>query len=191
MSILARTARRYWGVILGATGDTNIVLNWIRRALLRQSEPFPDLPAITLTPIGVVRSKVKTTQVPGFDWAKVTARIVIRPELEDALLGLDTYSHIKVLFWPHLVPEDVRGSKHRLHPRDDSANPLQGILATRSQIRFNPVLVTSVQLLGMKGNEIRVRGLDAVDGSPVLDVKPYIPSFDSVPDASLPDWVQR
>jgi tRNA-Thr(GGU) m(6)t(6)A37 methyltransferase TsaA len=116
---------------------------------------------------------------------------VIRPDLEDALLGLETYSHIKVLFWPHLVSEEVRGSKHRLHPRDDPANPLQGILATRSQIRFNPILVTAVKLVGVKGNEIRVRGLDAIDGTPVLDVKPYIPPFDSVPDATLPAWIQR
>ena len=70
-------------------------------------------------------------------------------------------------------------------------NPLQGVLATRSQIRFNPILVTSVRLLGVKGNVLRVKGLDAIDGTPVLDVKPYIPRFDSVPEAMTPEWVTR
>ena len=119
----------------------------------------------------------------------MTSRIVVRPELADALLGLERYSHVLVLFWPHRVPADVIGSKHRLHPRDDPANPLQGVLATRSQIRFNPILVTAVRLLGVKGNVLRVRGLDAIDGTPVLDIKPYVPYFDSVPDAAVPGWV--
>ena len=165
-------------------------MDWVRRKFSRQPEPFPDLPDVTLKPIAVVRNRIKQPQ-PGIDWGALTSRIVVRPELADALLGLDTYSHVLVLFWPHLVPEDVRGSKHRLHPMDDPENPLQGVLATRSQIRFNPILCTAVRLLGVKGNVLRVRGLDAVDGTPVLDIKPYIPHFDAVPDARLPGWVTR
>jgi tRNA (adenine37-N6)-methyltransferase len=165
------------------------VRDLVRRILRRPPEPFPELPEITLRPIGVVRNSVKDPQPPGFDWNAVTARIVIRPELADGLLGLDTYSHLKVIFWPHLVPSEVIGSKHRLHPRDDPQNPLQGILATRSQIRFNPILVTSVPLLSIKENVLSVRGLDAINGTPVLDIKPYFPHFDSVPEARVPDWV--
>ena len=150
---------------------------------------FPDLPEISLRPIGVVRNQVLEPRPDG--WQEVTSRIVVRPELADALLGLEGYSHVLVLFWPHRVPADVIGSKHRLHPRDDPANPLQGVLATRSQIRFNPILVTAVRLLGVKGNVLRVRGLDAIDGTPVLDIKPYVPYFDSVPDATVPGWVTR
>jgi tRNA-Thr(GGU) m(6)t(6)A37 methyltransferase TsaA len=165
------------------------VRNLVRRMLRRVPEPCPDLPDITVRPIGVVRSPVKETQPPDFDWDAVITRILIRPELEDGLLGLDTYSHIKVVFWPHLVPPEVIGSKHRLHPRDDPENPLQGILATRSQIRFNPLLLTAVPLLSVKGNVLSVRGLDAVDGTPVLDVKPYIPHFDAVPDATVAPWL--
>ncbi len=164
------------------------MLKRIRRLLARPREVFPDLPEIALRPIGVVRSRVKETG-DGRDWSQVTCRIVIRPELADALLGLDGYSHIVVLFWPHLVPDEVRGSKHRLHPLDDPANPLQGVLATRSQIRFNPILVTVVPLLAVKGSALRVRGLDAIDGTPVLDVKPYIPFYEAVPDACVPAWV--
>jgi tRNA-Thr(GGU) m(6)t(6)A37 methyltransferase TsaA len=167
----------------------SLVRNLLRRVLRRPPEPFPELPEITLRPIGVVRNSIKEPQPPGFDWDAVAARIMIRPDLEDGLLGLDTYSHLKVLFWPHLVPPEVIGSKHRLHPRDDPQNPLQGILATRSQIRFNPILTSAVRLLRVKRNVLSVRGLDAVDGTPVLDIKPYFPHFDSVPDATVPDWV--
>jgi len=165
------------------------VLAAIRRLFARPSKELPELLPVTLRPIGVVRSPVKESQPPGFDWSGVVSRIVVRPELADALLGLDTYSHVKVLFWPHLIPADVIGSKHRLHPRDDPQNPLQGILATRSQIRFNPILVTAVPLLSVSGNTIKVRGLDAIDGTPVLDVKPYVPHFDSIPDAKVPPWL--
>lgn len=153
----------------------------------KEPGPFPDLPDVTLRPIGVVRNGVKAPKPEG--WQDVVSRIVIRPALADALLGLDGYSHVVVLFWPHLIPADVIGSKHRLHPRDDPENPLQGVLATRSQIRFNPVLVTAVPLLKVKGNVITVKGLDAIDGTPVIDVKPYLPHFDSVPEARAPEWV--
>lgn len=163
------------------------MLDRLRRFLSPSPELVPDLPEISLRPIGVVRNRIKAPMPTG--WQDVTSRIVIRPELEDALLGLDTYSHINVLFWPHQVPEEVRGSKHRLHPLDDPQNPLQGVLATRSQIRFNPILASVVPLLAMKGNVLRVRGLDAVDGTPVLDLKPHIPYFDAVADARVPQWV--
>ena len=166
------------------------MLDRLRRVFSRPEEPTADLQPINLTPIGVVRNAVKDTDGLGHA-EELESRIVLRPELADALFGLDTWSHLLVLFWPHNLPDDVRGSKHRLHPRDDPENPLQGVLATRSQIRFNPILVTAVRLLGVKGNVVRVRGLDAIDGTPVLDIKPYVPRFDSVPDARMPEWVTR
>jgi tRNA-Thr(GGU) m(6)t(6)A37 methyltransferase TsaA len=153
----------------------------------RDPEPFPDLPEVSLRPIGYVRNRVKAPSPDG--WADVESRIVIKPEHEPMLLNLGDYSHIIVVFWPHEVPDDVRGSKPQLHPRDDEAYPLMGVLATRSQIRPNPVLVTPVRLLATKGNVLRVRGLDAIDGTPVLDIKPYLPFYDAVPDASVPGWV--
>jgi tRNA-Thr(GGU) m(6)t(6)A37 methyltransferase TsaA len=162
------------------------MLDRLRRLFFRPPEPpFPA--AITLWPIGVVRNRVKEPMPDG--WGDVKSRVVLRPELAEALLGLDGYSHIHVLFWPHQIPEEVRGSKPRLHPLDDPANPLQGVLATRSQIRFNPILASVVPLLSVKGNVLHVRGLDAVDGSPVLDLKPYIPYHDSIPEATVARWV--
>ncbi len=162
------------------------MLDRLRRLFSRAPEP-PPLADVILRPIGVVRNRVKEPMRHG--WEEVRSRIVLRRELAEALLGLDGYSHIQVLFWPHQVPEEVRGSKPRLHPLDDPANPLQGVLATRSQIRFNPILASVVPLLRVKDNVLEVRGLDAVDGSPVLDVKPYIPYHDSIPEAKVPQWV--
>jgi len=164
------------------------MLDRLRRLLSRSQEP-PPLADITLRPIGVVRNRVKEPTSHG--WEEVTSRVVLRRELAAALLGLDSYSHVYVLFWPHQIPEEIRGSKPRLHPLDDPANPLQGVLATRSQIRFNPILASAVPLLKVKGNVLHVRGLDAVDGSPVLDVKPYIPHHDSIPEARVAQWVDE
>ena len=162
------------------------MLDRVRRLFSRPPEP-PPLADITLRPIGAVRNDVREPMPSG--WADVKSRIVLRREVEKALLGLDGYSHVYVLFWPHQVPEEMRGSKPTLHPRDDPENPLQGVLATRSQIRYNPVLVTVVPLRKVRGNVLHVQGLDAVDGTPVLDVKPYVPYWDAVSDARVPWWV--
>jgi tRNA-Thr(GGU) m(6)t(6)A37 methyltransferase TsaA len=161
------------------------MLDRLRHLFSRTAEP--PLANITLRPIGVVRNGIKEAGPQG--WEGVKSRIVLRHDLAEALLGLDGYSHIHVLFWPHQVPDEVRGSKPRLHPLDDPANPLQGVLATRSQIRFNPILASAVPLLKVEGNVLHVRGLDAVDGSPVLDVKPYIPYHDAITGAKVPRWV--
>jgi tRNA (adenine37-N6)-methyltransferase len=162
----------------------------IRRAVKRTPpEEFPELGDVTLRPIGVVRNKVKEPMPDG--WADVESRIIIRPELEPMLLNLGEYSHVIVVFWPHKVPDEVRGSKPQLHPRDDEKYPLMGILATRSQIRPNPVLTTPVRLLEVKGAILRVRGLDAIHGTPVLDVKPYLPHHDAIADAKVPGWVEE
>jgi tRNA-Thr(GGU) m(6)t(6)A37 methyltransferase TsaA len=163
------------------------MLDRFRRAFRRDPEPFPELPDITLRPIGVVRNRVKEPMADG--WAELESRIVLRPELEPMLLNLGDYSHVIVVFWPHRVPDDVRGSKPQLHPRDDEKYTLMGVLATRSQTRPNPVLTSPVRLLGVESNVLRVRGLDAIDGTPVLDVKPYLPHHDAIPDARVPGWV--
>ncbi len=164
------------------------MLDRLRRLFSREPE-LPPLTDIILRPIGIVRNRIKEPMPSG--WNEVNSRIALRPELAEALLGLDGYSHIYVLFWPHQIPEEVRGSKPRLHPMDDPANPLQGVLATRSQIRFNPILSSVVPLLTVEGSVLHVRGLDAVDGSPVLDVKPYIAYFDCIPEAKVPQWVME
>jgi tRNA-Thr(GGU) m(6)t(6)A37 methyltransferase TsaA len=160
------------------------------RSLFQRDQPQPpDLPDIVLRPIGYVRSRVKEPMPDG--WEGVVSRIILRPEYEPMLLGLDGYSHIIVLSWPHLVPAEVRGSRPQFRPRDDPAYPLMGVLAMRSQTRPNPVLVSTVRLLELKGTTLKVKGLDAVDGTPVIDIKPYLPFHDAVTDARVPNWVAQ
>jgi tRNA (Thr-GGU) A37 N-methylase len=161
----------------------SLVRSLLSRLLQRPSQEVTGLPEITLTPIGVAQNSVPVPQAYDFDWQRVESRIMVKPELADALLGLDGYSHVVVLFWPHQVPAEVRGSKHRL-PLDDPQNP-SGHTGHRSQIRFNPILVTAVRLLGVKGNVVKVRRLDAVNGSPVLDLKPYNPISTRSPTPNL------
>lgn len=142
-----------------------------------------------MTPIGYVRNKVKEPMPDG--WTNVESTIVLREDCAPMLLNLGDYSHVIVVFWPHLVPDDVRGSKAQMHPRGDNRFPLMGVLATRSQTRPNPVLITPVRLLEVAGSKLRVRGLDAIDDTPVLDVKPYLPHHDEVEDARVPRWVEE
>ena len=177
--------------VFSPSANLDSVFTRVRRLLQPHpnKDDAPRLPAVTLHPIGVVRNKVPVPQAYDFDWQAIDSQIAVHPEFTDGLLGLDAYSHVVVLFWPHQVPDEVRGSKHQLHPLDDDRNPLQGILATRSQIRFNPILVTAVRLVKVRRNVVTVRGLDAVNGSPVLDLKPYNPYFDSIPDATTPAWL--
>jgi tRNA-Thr(GGU) m(6)t(6)A37 methyltransferase TsaA len=162
------------------------MLERLRRLWGGEEEGPGPLPEVSLRPIGVVRNGVRQPRAEG--WEGVESRIVLRRDLSPALLGLADYSHVIVVFWLHLVPEELRGGRLQLHPRDDPRYPLQGVLATRSQSRPNPLGVAAVPLLAVRGHVLRVRGLDAVDGTPVLDIKPYIPHYDAVPAARIPAW---
>lgn len=104
------------------------------------------------------------------------------------LEGIDGYSHLIVVFAFHRVPEGER--RERVSSRD-ARIPEQGVLATRSQLRPNAVGVAVVPLLKRRKNILRVEGLDAIDGTPVLDIKPYYPNYDAVPGARVPDWATQ
>ena len=141
---------------------------------------------VSIEPIGVVRNRVKQPMMRG--WERIESRIELADHLAPALDGLQGHSHVIVVFWMHEVPESARRRiQHHLHGDQDL--PVKGDLATRSQNRPNPVGVSIVELKKIKGSTLTVRGLDAIDGTPVLDIKPYIPDYDAFPDATLPDWV--
>ena len=149
--------------------------------------PVPREPAV-FRPIGVVRNNVREPRMEG--WEHVRSDLIFRDDLLDALDGIETYSHIIVIFHLHRVPEEER-TTGRIHPRGDPRLPEQGVLATRSQRRPNAIGVAVVPLLRRRRNVLRVRGLDAIDGTPVLDIKPYVPHYDSIADAKVPDWTAR
>ena len=77
----------------------------------------------------------------------------------------------------------------KVHPRHRKELPLVGLFASRSPNRPNPVGKATVKLLQRKGNILKVEGLDAVNGSPIIDIKPYIPGYDSADDAKVPPWI--
>jgi len=141
-------------------------------------------PEITLQPIGVVRNGEQ--DVARVDWSKVESRIELRDGLEEDLLGLQDYSHVIVVGWLDQYPPEYR-ERHTAYPSGDERLPLQGSLALRGA-RPNPVSVTACELRKIEGASLLVRGLDLVDGTPVIDVKPYIAAYDSVPKAKLPRW---
>ncbi|MBH1940048.1 tRNA (N6-threonylcarbamoyladenosine(37)-N6)-methyltransferase TrmO [Mobilitalea sibirica] len=141
---------------------------------------------ITFNPIGTVVSDV-TVQTDK-QWGKTKSKIVIKNEYSSGLIGLSEFSHIIVVYYLHeakfIKEKDLQ---RRPQGRDDM--PLVGIFSQRAKNRPNPIGVTSVRLLEVKDNVITVEGLDAICDTPVLDIKPYYPSYDKKQDVSVPDWV--
>ena len=140
---------------------------------------------LKLRPIGVVRNGIPPDR-PEVEWEPLESEIVVDAEWADALDGIAGFSHAWVLFFLSNSPPP---ESPRTHPQGRADLPLVGRFATRSPVRPNPIGMTSVELLAVEGNRLRVRGLDAFDGTPVLDLKPYLPRGDSIPDARVPDWL--
>jgi len=141
---------------------------------------------ITLEPIGVVVGG--RTEAIDDDWGEVESVIRLDPGRfsPDAVAGLDDFSHLCVVFQFHLVSEEdiVRGARH---PRSNPAWPAVGMFAQRAKMRPNRLGVSNCALTEVDGLELHVRGLDAIAGSPVLDVKPFVREFE--PTATRqPPW---
>jgi tRNA-Thr(GGU) m(6)t(6)A37 methyltransferase TsaA len=119
-------------------------------------------------PIGWVSSPVKARRLESF--REVESEIVVREELVEALEGLDGFSHLEVIYYLHLQ-EPGETWTVRIHPMGFTELPRVGLFATRSPHRPNRLGLSLCRLLEVRGNVIRTRGLDALDGSPVLDIK--------------------
>ena len=152
-------------------------------------ENKPQDPKIEFRPIGYVRNGIAESHK--FDeWRDLESEIVVNPEYAEGLDGIDGYSHLVVLFYFHLErPQDPASMK--LHPRGRSDLPLVGVFATRTQFRPNRIGLTTPRLLRREGNVLVVKGLDTLDGTPILDIKGISPRRDCPADASLPGWVDR
>lgn len=124
------------------------------------------------------------------EWRDVVSEIVINSSLVEALEGIEEFSHLLVLYWAHRVPPDAR-SLTKVHPMGRKDLPLVGVFSTCSPARPNPIGVTAVRLLERKGNVLRVEGLDAIDGTPVIDIKPYNPVYYTASEVKVADWMLR
>jgi tRNA-Thr(GGU) m(6)t(6)A37 methyltransferase TsaA len=174
---------------------------------MEQTETTPP-ETITLTPIGIVRNDLATPLLvadgdglkqntgPGAalkkfqDAEEARSLIVIREDLSDLLDGIEDYSHIVVLYWGHGITDEAR-SLRRVHPVGRTDYPLKGIFSTCSPARPNPILMTVVRLWERDGTTLTVSCLDAIDRSPVLDLKPYFGEFYPRDGVSVPEWMER
>ena len=154
----------------------------------RHDESLRTLPDVIgdLTPVAAVRNTIHDTS--GRSWAQVRSELVFRDEFVPALDGLNGFSHVFVITWLNDVTDDGRALL-RIHPTGDSSSPEIGVFATRTAHRPNPIAVSVVPLEGVHGNVVTVVGLDVVNGTPVLDIKPYITFYDAF-DATLPSWAE-
>jgi tRNA-Thr(GGU) m(6)t(6)A37 methyltransferase TsaA len=134
---------------------------------------------LTIQPIGHVRKSEDCTL------------IVLDEEYQRGLLGLDGFSHIHVFWWFDRNDTPEKRRVLQVHPMGDSENPLTGVFATRSPLRPNLIALSLCKVTSVEGRAIQVEEIDAFDGTPVLDIKPFIPGHDSAPDATVPDWVER
>lgn len=162
-----------------------------------------DTNIIQLKSVGVTRNQSKAPGWDGnlskLDWRERAARmrkqsesvseLIIDAGLDGVLDGIDDFSHIMVIYWAHLVPAERR-STTRVHPMGNRKFPLVGVFATRSPVRPNSILTSVVRLIERRGNVLQVTGLDALDGSPILDIKPYQPCNEPK-DIKIPDWMKK
>ena len=116
--------------------------------------------------IGTVRNRYDVNTQPD-DWGDVVSEIEVNKRYQKALFRLDQFKSIIVVFWFH---KESR-TKLQLHPRGDLSRPIRGAFATHTQKRPNKLGVTEVELLSVNGNKLKVKGLDAINGTPVIDIK--------------------
>jgi tRNA-Thr(GGU) m(6)t(6)A37 methyltransferase TsaA len=142
----------------------------------------------TIEPIAVVRSAVADGKDE--DWGQVVAEIEVAPPFVPGLAGIEQFSHLLIIYWMHGASFSPATDLVR-RPRGRADMPELGIFAQRAKHRPNPIGVTAVRLVERAGARLRVAGLDALDGTPVLDIKPYFAAFDRVAAPVEPEWVGR
>jgi len=161
-------------------------------------------PEMYFRAVGIVRSPLKKPSLVAdsgdLEWRpqiaeasesrEVISELVIDSDLAGITDGLEDFSHLLVLYWAHGIDKDGR-SIARAHPMGRKDLPLVGIFATCSPARPNPVCAMVVRLLDRKGNVLKVQGLDAIDGSPLIDIKPYNPSYYAAEDVKVADWMAQ
>ena len=123
--------------------------------------------------------------------ANELSRIRVFPEFCTGLHSLDKYSHIIILYWIHLRDRDEDRQVLQVTPRRHPGAPRVGVFASRSPSRPNPIGFCVTRLTKIRDCTLLIEGLDAIEGSPVIDIKPYIPRADSIPDARVPEWTSQ
>lgn len=124
----------------------------------QESPPGPEK-SFKLYPIGTIVKEGRRT------------RIVLDEKYEPGLMGLEDFSHVTVVYWFDRNDTPKRRSILRVHPRGNPTNPLRGVFATHAPVRPNLIAISRCRILSIAGNVVEIDGIDAFDGSPVLDLK--------------------
>ena len=140
---------------------------------------------IILKPIGFVKNNIKEPRFGNF--ANEISEIIVDEKFTDALDGIDEYSHVIIVYWMDKVKDYV--TKHQ--PQGNPNVPIVGIFACRCPRRPNPIAITTVKLIKHNKNNLVVKGLDVIDGTPIIDIKPYWPQYDKVTNEKVPSWVNE
>ena len=143
---------------------------------------------IRLRVIARVRNERASTDDHG--WGRVESRIELEPKFASGVAGLDQFSHVLILFYMHIDPDGEVPTLQR-RPRGRPDMPLLGVFAQRGRMRPNVIGVTAAEIVRVEPGVVVVRGLDAIDGTPVLDLKPYVPTFDRRDATRVPEWMER
>lgn len=142
---------------------------------------------IIMNPIGYVRNDVQNRK--DVSWGEDVSTIVLNEEYHSGIKGLENFTHVIILYY--LDKAAYQKEKHlQRRPQNREDMPLVGIFSQRGKDRPNQIGMTSVRIVSVDGAALTVKGLDAIDGTPVLDIKPYYPVYDKK-DAKVPEWVDR
>ena len=141
--------------------------------------PAASEPSYKLAPIGKVEIK---NGVMG---------IRLSDAYTDGLLGLDQWSHLQVFYWFDKNDTPEKRKILRVHPRGNKENPLTGVFACRSPFRPNLIALSVCRIVAITGSFVQLETIDAFDGTPVLDLKPFTPADAPSKDVKVPDWAKR
>jgi tRNA-Thr(GGU) m(6)t(6)A37 methyltransferase TsaA len=141
---------------------------------------------INLSPIAFVKNI--RAEIDDDQWGEVISSIELNTAFrEDALFQIESFSHAEIIFYFHLV-DNGKIEMGARHPRNNKDWPKVGIFAQRGKNRPNRLGVTTVKILKREGRQLYVKGLDAIDGTPVLDIKPVMQEFLPREEISQPTW---
>ena len=143
---------------------------------------------IILSPIGYVKNNIEIKKDDS--WGKDTSVITLNDEYKGGLLGLNEFSHCIILFYLNKTRYDSQKHLQR-RPRNIADMPLTGIFAQRGKDRPNQIGMTSVKIVSVSEKELTVQGLDAIDGTPVIDIKPVFKEFLPREKIIQPEWTSR
>lgn len=141
---------------------------------------------ITLNPIGYVNNDVENKK--DVSWGNDISKIILEKIYSGGLTGLNDFSHAIIIYYLDKAKFDINKHLQR-RPQNRNDMPLIGIFSQRGKSRPNQIGITSVQIISAADDMLVVKGLDAINGTPILDIKPYYPVYDCRKEAVVPEWV--